>query len=157
MRYDADVVHVPEQTLAVLGGRGPVSEIGERMRRLRTVLAQAGVTASGPFIARFYEETHGGETVDYDVCLAIAARPDGSVPDRIADARGELVPAHHTFATRHIGPRDQMDDAVAALREALAAVGYRAAGPLWEVYVAGAAEGLEPAAFVTDLRLPYAR
>lgn len=157
MRYDVDVVHVPEQTLAVLGGRGPLSEIGARMRRLRAVVAEAGLNSSGPMIARFHEETRDGETIDYDVCLAVAPRADGSVPDRIGEARGELVPAHHTLATRHIGRRDRMDDAVAALHEALAAVGYRAAGPLWEVYVAGAAEGLEPDDFVTDLRLPYAR
>lgn len=157
MRYEVEVVRVPEQTLAVLGGRGSMGEIGARMRRLRTILAAAGVAADGPLIGRFYEETRDGETVDYDVCLAVTPAADGSVPDRIGEAYGELVPAHHTLATRHIGPRDQMDDAVAALHEALEAIGYRAAGPLWEVYLAGAAEGLEPAAFVTDLRLPYAR
>lgn len=157
MLYDVDVVHVPEQTLAVLPGRGTVRETGERMRRLRAAVAAAGLTARGPMIGRFYEETRDGETIDYDVCLAVDPGEDGSIPDRIGEARGELVPAHHTLATRHVGPRDQMDDAVAALHEALAAIGYRAAGPLWEVYVAGAAEGLEPAAFVTDLRIPYAR
>lgn len=157
MLYDVEVVHVPEQTLAVLPGRGPMREIGERMRRLRAAVTAAGLTAHGPMIGRFYEETRDGETIDYDVCLAVDPREDGSIPDRIGEARGELVPAHHTLATRHVGPRDQMDDAVAALHEALAAIGYRAAGPLWEVYVAGAAEGLEPDAFVTELRIPYAR
>jgi effector-binding domain-containing protein len=148
---------VPEQTLAVLGGRGAVSEIGARMRRLRTILAEAGLVAEGPIIGRFYEETRDGETLDYDVCLAVAPAADGSIPDHIGEARGELVPAHHTLATRHVGRRDEMDDAVAALHEALATIGYRAAGPLWEVYVAWSAEGLSPGAFVTDLRLPYAR
>ena len=157
MRYDVDVVRVPEQTLAVLAGRAPMSAIGERMRRLRAIVREAGFTATGPMIGRFYEETADGETLDYDVCLAVEPRGDGSVPDRIGEARGELVPAHHTLATTPIGPRDQMDDAVAALHEAMAAIGYCAAGPLWEVYVAGVAEGLEPAHVVTELRLPYAR
>jgi len=157
MHYEVEVVRVPEQTLAVLGGRGAMGEIGARMRRLRAIVAEAGLGAGGPFIGRFDEETRDGETLDYDVCLAVTPAADGSIPDRIGEARGELVPAHHTLATRHIGRRDQMDDAVAALHEALGAIGYRAAGPLWEVYVAGAAEGLEPADFVTDLRLPYAR
>ncbi|HSL95511.1 MAG TPA: GyrI-like domain-containing protein [Thermoleophilia bacterium] len=157
MRYEVEVVGVPEQTLAVLGGRGAMREVGARMRRLRAIVAEAGLVADGPLIGRFYEETRDGETIDYDVCLAVAPAGDGSVPDRIGEARGELVPAHHTLATRHIGRRDQMDDAVAALHEALDAIGYRAAGPLWEVYVAGAADGLEPADFITDLRLPYAR
>jgi effector-binding domain-containing protein len=157
MRYEVEVVRVPEQTLAVLGGRGTMGEIGARMRRLRAIVAETGLAADGPLIGRFCEETRDGETLDYDVCFAVAPAADGSVPDRIGDARGELVPAHHTLATRHVGPRDQMDDAVAALHEALDALGYRAAGPLWEVYVAGSGEGLEPADFVTDLRLPYAR
>ena len=157
MHYDVDVVRVPEQALAVLAGRASMSEIGERMRRLRATVREAGVTATGPMIGRFYEETANGETLDYDVCLAVEPRADGSVPDRIGEARGELVPTHFTLAVTHVGPRDQMDDAVAALHEAMAAIGYRAAGPLWEVYVAGVAEGLAPAQFVTEVRLPYAR
>jgi effector-binding domain-containing protein len=156
MQYEVEKVAVPEQALAVLGGRGRMAEIGDRMRRLRRTLTDAGMASPGPWIGRFYEDTQTGDELDYEVCLPIEA-PDGVVPDRIGDAAGEIVPAHHALSTRHVGSRDEMDDAVSALHEAMDALGYRPAGPLTEVYVAGAAEGLEPSAFVTELRLPYAR
>ncbi len=67
------------------------------------------------------------------------------------------MPAHHALATTHVGRRDAMDDAVAALHEALDAVGYRASGPLTEVYVTTPAGAPDPERQVTELRLPYAR
>jgi effector-binding domain-containing protein len=108
-------------------------------------------------MARFYEEDTAGSDVDYEVCLPVQASADGSIPDTVGEARGELVPAHHALATTHVGRRDQMDDAVAALREALEAVGYRACGPLTEVYVTTRGTTPDPARHVTELRLPYAR
>ena len=50
-----------------------------------------------------------------------------------------------------------MDDAVEALLEALEAVGYRASGPLTEIYVTTRESSPDPARHVTELRLPYAR
>jgi effector-binding domain-containing protein len=154
--YDVDILRVPEQTLATLRERGPVAEIGARMARLRALVTEAGLTPAGPMMGRFYEDV-AAPSSDYEVCLPVEPRADGSVPDVIGAARGELVPAHHAFATTHVGPRDAMDDAVAALFEALDAVGYRASGPLTEVYVTTRETTPDPAGHVTQLRLPYAR
>lgn len=156
MIYDVDIVRVPEQTVAAMRERGPLPEIGARMARLRACVEAAGLTPAGPMMGRFYGETEG-PTVDYEVCLPVEPLADGSVPDVIGAARGELVPAHHAFTTTHIGPRDAMGDAVRALFEALDAVGYRASGPLTEVYVTTRETTRDPARHVTELRLPYAR
>ena len=156
MVYDVDIVRVPEQSIAALRERGPLAEIGARMARLRKLVADANLTPAGPMMARFYDDI-GGPAPDYEVCLPVEPRADGSVPDVIGAARGELVPAHHAFTTTHVGARDAMDDAVSALFEALDAVGYRASGPLTEVYVTSRQSVPDPSRHVTELRLPYAR
>lgn len=50
-----------------------------------------------------------------------------------------------------------MADAWRAVQEAREALGYTPSGPVTEVYVRGRADGVEPAHFVTEVRLPYAR
>lgn len=156
MIYDVDIVRVPEQTVAALREGGPIADIGARMARLRKLVAEAGLTPAGPMMARFYDDI-AGPAPDYEVCLPVEPGADGSVPDVIGAARGELVPAHHAFTTTHVGARDAMDDAVSALFEALEAVGYRASGPLTEIYVTTRESVPDPSRHVTELRLPYAR
>ena len=82
---------------------------------------------------------------------------DGSVPDAVGDARGELIPSHHALQAVHRGPRDALQDAWRAVDAARAALGYTASGPFAEVYVKGRESGADPAGFVTAVRLPYAR
>jgi effector-binding domain-containing protein len=154
--YDVDIVAVPEQSVLSLRGRGPLTDIGRRMGHLRDLAARAGLAPAGPPAARFYADEDAREP-DYDVCLPVMPRPDGSVPDRLEDARGELVPLHHVLQVEHIGPHEAMQDAWRAVREACAALGYAQSGPVTEVYVTGRGSGVEPSAYVTLVRLPYAR
>ncbi len=156
MVYDVDIEAVPEQAVVALRDRGSITDIGRRMATVRKAAAAAGLEAAGPIMARFYEDMARGE-IDYEVCLPVVPGPDGSVPDAVGDARGELVPAHHALTTVHEGRRDAMDDAVRALWEALAALGYRASGPLTEVYVTRRDEVPDEDHHLTQLRLPYAR
>jgi effector-binding domain-containing protein len=157
MVYDVDIARVPEQTLLTLRARGPIAGIGARMARLRELAAQEDLVPSGPMMGRFYDEDVTAPDLDFEICLPVAPRADGSIPDAVAEARGELVPAHHALTTTHVGRRDQMDDAVNALHEALEAVGYRSCGPLTEVYLTTRAAASGPEQDVTELRLPYAR
>ena len=106
MIYDVDSVAVPEQAVLSLRGRGPLGEIGQRMARLRELAAQAGLAPAGPPAARFYADEEGPEP-DYDVCLPVTPQPDGSVPDRIEEARGELIPLHHVLQATHMGPHSR--------------------------------------------------
>lgn len=156
MIYDVDVVAVPAQALVALRGRAPLADIGARMRRVRQLVAEAGFTPAGPIMGRFYQDEVTGPALDYDVCLPVEPLAGGGVPDEVGEASGEWVPHHHALQTVHRGPRDQMDDAVRALREALGALGYTASGPLTEIYEPRAASEGESDP-VTILRLPYAR
>jgi len=155
--YDVDIVAVPEQAVVCLRRRGPLREIGARMRRLRELVEQAGLTPAGPMMARFYDSDVARPDLDYDVCLPVRPAEDGSVPDAASEARGELVPLHHALQAVHTGPHDAMQDAWRAVDEARAALGYTASGPITEVYVKGRESGADPAGFVTEVRLPYAR
>jgi effector-binding domain-containing protein len=153
-RYDVDIVAVPEQAVLVLRAPGPLASIGQRLRRLRRLAEQAGLTAAGPMMARFYDADSTCADLDYDVCLPVQPRSDGSLPDTIGEARGELIPLHHALRTVHHGPHDRMDDAWRALEEAREALGYTASGPITEIYITTSPEA---AANITEIRVPYAR
>jgi len=155
--YDVDIIAVPEQAVVCLRQREPLSEIGSRMHRLRELIERAQLTPAGPMMARFYDAEAARPDLDYDVCLPVVAAADGSVPDTVEEAHGELVPLHHALLTIHIGPHDAMQDAWRAVDEARVALGYTASGPFTEVYVKGRESGADPAGFVTEVRLPYAR
>src|SRR5450759_1179631 len=76
--YDVDIVAVPEQAVVCLRRRGPLREIGARMRRLRELAEEAGLTPAGPMMARFYDSDVARPDLDYDVCLPV--RPAGVRP-----------------------------------------------------------------------------
>jgi len=155
--YEVDVVAVPEQAVVSLRERGPLADLGRRIRRLRELVAQAGLTPAGPPMARFYEDAAADPLLDYDVALPVMLRDDGSVPDKVEEARGELIPLHHALQAVHTGPHDAMGDAWRAVQEAREALGYTPSGPVTEVYVRSRGDAVEPAQFVTEVRLPYAR
>ena len=157
MIYDVDMVTVPEQAVLCLRRRGPLSEIGARMRRLRELTGETGLTPAGPMMARFYDTDAARPDLDYDVCLPVVPTEDGSVPDAANEARGEWIPPHQALRTVHTGPHDAMQSAWRAVHEARAALGYTASGPFTEVYVKGRESAADPAGFVTEVRLPCTR
>jgi len=155
--YEIDIEALPEQVVVCLGGRGPIAELRERGRRLAAALAAAGVAPAGPLMARYPESGYDPADVEYEVCLPIAARPDGSVPDRVAGLPTALIPAHHAMVARHRGPRTGLAAAHRAIAAALDDLGYRRAGPVSEVYLAGPDQGVPASEYLTEVRYPYAR
>jgi len=156
--YEIEIEPVKEQVVACLGGRGPVSELHERAKRLAAVLAQAGVAWQGPLMARFFDAgSYDPEETDYEVCLAVTPDDHGWTPDRVGDLPTTLIPAHHAMVARHRGPYRTLGEAHAAIDRELEAVGYRLAGPVSEVFVEGPAAGRSPADYLTEVRYPFAR
>lgn len=151
MRYDVEVVKVPEQALVVLPGRGTPDDRRRDAARLGALAGAAGLDPAGPPMTRMLSAEGADGGVAYEVCLPVAARADGSIPDRVGAARGELVPAHAVLRTVHRGQLDGLRLAWDAVEEARAALGYTASGPPTEVYVRDAGD-----ASLTELRLPYA-
>jgi effector-binding domain-containing protein len=157
VQYDVDIVSVPARPVVSLRSRAPIAEIGSTMRRLRDLVAGAGLETAGPMMARFYGDATPGRDADFDVAIAVLPRDDGSVPDAVGEARGEWLPLHHVLEAVHRGRHDQMDDAWAAVREACGALGYAPAGPVTEVYEVTRRDGVPPQEYVTRVQLPYAR
>jgi effector-binding domain-containing protein len=153
--HDVDIVSVPACPMVSLRHRGPPSGIGDTIERLRELLAEASLEADGPICARFSSDA--GPEAGCEVALPVVPRADGSVPDAVGEARGEWVPLHHALEAVHRGPRDGIDDAWAAVREAGAALGYTPSGPVTEVYEVTRADGVAPEEYMTRVRLPYAR
>ena len=158
MSYEIELQRIPEQVVACCGGRGPVGELGERVKGLAATLHGAGVAPEGPLMARFFEAAdYDPAAADYEVCLAVAPDENGWVPDRIAGLQTTLIPAHHALVARHRGPYGTLGAAHAALAAELDAVGYRLAGPITEVFLEGPAEGRRSADYLTEVRYPFAR
>ena len=157
MAYAVDLAAVPEQAIAGIRERGPVDSLISRVQRLRRALEKAGLQPAGPVMARYFEEWREDGDVDYEVAVPVLPGPDGSVPDRIGEARGDFIPAHHAFATAHHGPYNGLQAAFAALAQELETLGYVAAGPATAVYLRGREHAKDPSNYVTVLRLPYAR
>lgn len=158
MDDEIELLRIPEQAVACLGGRGPVGELGERAARLSAILAGAGIVPVGPLMARFFDgdDYDPGDT-HYEVCRALTPDHEGRVPDRIGDLHTAVIPAHHAMVRRHRGPYATLGDAHAALARELESVGYRLAGPITEVFLEGPATGRPPADYLTEVRYPFAR
>ena len=157
MAYAVNLVALPEQAIASIRERGPLSAMAARVHRLRAALAGAGVQATGPLMARYFGQRSADGDMDFEVAVPILPGPDGSVPDRIGAAHGDLIPAHHAMVVRHRGPYGTLGEAHAALAAELDAVGYRLAGPITEVFLEGPAEGRRSADYLTEVRYPFAR
>jgi effector-binding domain-containing protein len=157
MEYEVELTKIPEQIVACYGGRGPMRDLRERESRLTAALAGAGVTPEGPLMARFFDQDYDPADTNYEVCLARPADEGDALPDRIADVRTAIIPAHHALLVRHQGPYSTLGDAHEALKRELDAVGYTLAGPVTEIFVVGPQEGREPADYLTELRYPIAR
>lgn len=157
MPYEVELMLIPEQPIAGIRERGPLGEIGTRIRRLRAALEGTGFATKGALMARFFEDDSASPSLDYEVCLPIDARADGSVPDRIGEARTDIIPTHLALVTTHVGRHSEMQPAYAALLAESATLGYAIAGPATEVYLTGAESVADPAEYVTEVRLPVAR
>jgi effector-binding domain-containing protein len=157
MTYAVILVAVPEQAIAGIRERGSAGSLAARERRLRQALERAGVEAAGPLMVRYFDERREDAEMDFEVALPILPGPDGSVPDAIGEARGDLIPAHHAFATEHHGALQGVSAGFAAIVRELDALGYAIAGPATEVRLRGPRDADDPAGYLTVLRLPIAR
>lgn len=158
MNDEIELLRIPEQTVACLGGRGPMRELRERAARLSTILERAGIVPEGPLMARFFEAgEYDPADANYEVCRALAADEQGWTPDRVGGLPTAVIPAHHAMVIRHRGPYSTLGEAHIALDRELESVGYRLAGPVSEVFLEGPAEGRRPADYLTEVRYPFAR
>ena len=157
MTEAVELVAMPEQAIAYLAVHGSVRKMKEPFARLFAALAEAGLAAAGPPMARFDPDLTDFENADYEVCVPVEPDAEGRVPDAIGEARCDILPAHYALVTTHRGPHASLGASFEALAAEVSAVGYAVAGPATEVYLAGPESGITPAEYVTEVRLPIAR
>jgi effector-binding domain-containing protein len=152
-----ELIAIPEQTIAYLSVHGSVRQMQEPFARLLAAVAEAGLSAAGPPMARFDLNLADPNDADYEVAVPIALGPNGMMPDNAEDVRSDTMPAHYALVTTHRGPYEEIGAGYAALTAELNSLGYAVTGPASEVYLVGSDGGAEPADYVTEVRLPVAR
>ena len=157
MSNAVELIMIPEEYVACIHTTGPITGIRDLMTRLYAALDGAGVATAGPSMARFFSEEFDPTNTEYEVCVPIAPRADGSVPDTIGEARTDIIPAHQAMVTEHRGSYDSVNVSYEAIGEEINAVGYAVAGPATEVFLKGPESTSDASEYVTELRLPVAR
>ena len=158
MQYDVDIVSVPARPVVSLRRRGPLADIGSAMRRLRELVAEAGLETAGPMMARFYDDAAPGRRTPTSTSPSPSSRaPTAPSPTRSARraASGSRSTTSSRPCTAARTTRWTTPGRPCARRAA--AVGYTPAGPVTEVYEVTRADGVPPEQYVTRVQLPYAR
>jgi effector-binding domain-containing protein len=152
-----EVILIPEQTIAYLAVHGSVRQTQQPFAQLFAALAAAGLTTTGPPMARFDLNLADPDDADYEVAVPVALGPHGAMPANTDGVRSGGLPSHYALVTTHRGPYEEIGAGYDALTEELNSLGYAVTGPASEVYLVGSDDGVAPTDFVTEVRLPVAR
>lgn len=157
MSNAVEVILIPEQTIGYLAAHGSVRRTQQPFARLFAALAAAGLPTAGPPMARFDLNLSDPDDTDFEVAVPVALGPHGTMPANADGVRTGTLPAHYALVTTHSGPYEEIGAGYDALTEELNSLGYAVTGPASEVYLVGSDDGVAPADFVTEVRLPVAR
>lgn len=148
MSAEPEFVEREEQTVAVIAGRVPMSELPDFFDRsfgeLAAVLTDQGVGIVGPAFARY----HGPPEAAADLEV-------GFPTDRPVTATGSVrpgaLPAGRTARLVHEGPYDSLGESWQRLGSWIAGEGEQPADAMWEVYVTEPTPDTDPATLRTEL------
>lgn len=150
MPYDIRSEVLPGQLTAVITGTVPLAEVGRWLPiaydEVFAALARQGIDPVGPPFAR-YDLLGDRFVMEAGAPVAGQVVPDGRV---IAGT----LPGGPVAITTHVGPYDQLGDAVDALTTWVVAQGSTPAGAHWEVYYSDPILEPDPATWRTDVVLP---
>ncbi|MBM3146398.1 MAG: GyrI-like domain-containing protein [Actinobacteria bacterium] len=157
MSNAVEVIAIPAQAIAYLPAHGSVRRLDDPFADLMRGLVEAGLTPAGPPMARFDLDLRDPDDADFEVAVPIELAADGSVPPGAGDIGTATLPAHYALVTIHEGSYQEIGAGYTALTEELNSLGYAVTGPASEVYLTGSADGVPPADYVTEVRVPIAR
>ena len=157
MSNAVELIAIPEQVIAYLPVHGSVRQMREPFERLFAAVAEAGLSPTGPPMARFDLDLADPDDADYEVAVPITLGPLGDMPDSSGDVRADIMPAHYALVTIHKGPYEEIGVGYEALTAELNSLGYAVTGPVSEVYLVDSDSGAAPADFITEVRLPVDR
>jgi AraC family transcriptional regulator len=149
MPQDVEVRDLEPQTAvvehAVTDRQGMPGVVDASYKRLFAGLAGSGAEPAGPPFIR-YLETGERFSMQLGVPVSPAAWTDG--------LERAVLPGGPAAVLRHVGPYEELPQAVQALFAWLSEHGEQAAGPFWESYVTDPSEEPEPARRITEIVAP---
>lgn len=157
MANDVELIAIPPQTVAYLMTHGSVRKVDEPLGRLFAAVTAAGLTPAGPPMTRFDLDLDDPDDADFEVAVPLSVDADQTLPDTIGDARTGALPAHYALVVVHEGPYDEIGAGYTALTEQLNSQGHAVVGPVSEVYLVSKDDGVPPAEYVTEVRVPVER
>lgn len=147
-----ELVELVQQPLLTIRAAVPVGALGEFLPaafdELAATLAEAGIPATGPFLA-WYHARPGAST---DVSAAVPV-PDGTSLD-VRRVTTTSIPGGRALVTTHRGAYPCLPHVWMRLEDERGARGLVARGDLVEEYVSDPAPDGDPAAAETRLVLP---
>jgi effector-binding domain-containing protein len=150
MDYQVSVHEMAPQPIVSIRGRHPTADIPNFMGRtfgaLFGHLEELGIAPAGPPLAIYHEF---GTEIDVELCVPVGAIVAGG---GVLESR-ELPPAT-VVRTLHIGPYTELGGAYDAITDWIAMHETDAAGPVRERYLNGPGDGVEPAAYATEVEMP---
>ena len=127
-------------------------EVGRLFAELSSSLERMGMPteALGPYMGIYYDTEYRERDVDIEAAVPISQ----SLPDTARAAVHLLHGAPTMACLVHQGPHEALTEAYQALTAWTQANGYRITAPNREVYLQGAASGVDPDRYVTEIQVP---
>lgn len=151
MLYEFTVRDVGPQPIVSIRERHPADQmpafLGQTFGALFGRLHDLRVPPAGPPFVIYHE--FGGDAIDAEVCV-----PVGRVVTAAIEVASRELPAATVVRTVHVGPYTELGGAYDALTDWIRAHGTEAAGPVRERYLNGPGDGVEPAAYLTEIEIP---
>ena len=151
MAYDIEVKELPARSVATVRVTTTPDKMGqafgEVLPQVFEYLKSQGIEPSGSGFGIFY--AYDADRADMDIGLPVDRDVEGN--GRVVGQRLEAA----TFAvTWHEGSYQKIGEAHRAVEEWIKANDREAAGPPWEVYWTGPAQGGPPAGYRTEVGYP---
>jgi DNA-binding transcriptional MerR regulator len=148
--YDVVVKAIPEQRVASIRRRIPVTGVFGTFDDVYSALESDGIASAGPPTAVYYDEDFPSGPLDVETAVPIAT----SVVLRGHITESFLPKTERMACVVHRGSFATLGRGYQHLLEWVEANRYRIAGPVREVHLKGPHSCDEPEAFVTEIQLP---
>jgi effector-binding domain-containing protein len=151
VEYSFSIHELGPQPIVSIRERRRTADIPEYMGRafgtLFARLDELAIRPAGPPFAIYHEFSES--TVDAEVCVPV---PAIVVAGDSFESR--QIPAATVVRTLHVGPYAELGDAYDAITSWLTTHEAEACGPIRERYLNGPGDGVEPAAYATEVEVP---
>jgi effector-binding domain-containing protein len=154
MAYDFDLRELAPQPTVVMRADVPSAElpaaIGRVLPAVWGYLESRGIMPAGPPFVRYV--SFDDQRTSFEGGFSVGAGVSGE-----GEVESSSLPGGYLAVTTHHGPYDRLIDAYQAMERWIAAEGWRANGPVWELYWTDPGAEPDPAKWRTEIFQPVRR